>query len=977
MLAGAPSVAAQESVDPRAVVGAALRAVEGDSAAALRARWTARTASSADDRAAQLGLATLDRLSYDYTAADRRYASLYDDAAPGDRYAVYARLGAGQGLDTRGHLTQAGEQLGLARAAAARAGDRRAEAEALLALSFIRAQAQGVPVGFAALDTAERLLPAAALDGRAELLRRRAALFAIVGQADSAEALAWACRETARRAGEPRTEATCLRAQAYNLTAQGRNDSASVILRDAERLLSRARDRAGLAVTLMFATDPYLNTGQYGAAKATLERALVEARVAHDDNAIAAVHLGLGSLAIRFADYTSAETELRQAVRGFSERGDTNDAMNAVAFQAYLAAIGGDLARARERYAQVIAWNERIGSARAEFDARVQLAELELRARDYRAAGVALQGAKALARRTDQPRWLSELGYEEGRLALRTGELALAERRLAAYIGSRDRTERLQRHLARTQLAEVYAARGDARGAERELTAAGDELDQWRATLGDSGLRLLAFQASAGDHLSRDASVARVLATLVRAGRVEAAFALAERRRARELVERLTQADALQADGAPAASADRGGTMRRQRGITAAEARAALPDERTALIEYVAGVDGAPTTAFVLTRSTIRARVLAADSATASIDRFVALVENGADPRVPGRRLGRALLDGVLADVPARIDRLLIVADGPLHRVPFDALRLADDRHVVERYTVSLVPSAAVLAALRARPAPIAAKGRALGLLALGDPAFAHETVAGGEWAALVYRDAFDGSGGLPRLAAAGEEVRGVARYAAQPIIRVRDEASEAFLKRQPLEQFGVLHFATHALVDETTLARTALALAPGGGEDGFLSPADLAALRLDAGLVVLSACRTAGGVIVAGEGLQGLTAPLLEAGARSVVATQWRIGDRSTVQLVDDFYRAMAAGATVPEALRAAKLAAIRRGAAPRDWAAFTVVGDPGVRVPLRLPPRSGTWALWATGGLALGAAAWALGRGRRRRVAGAPCPV
>jgi CHAT domain-containing protein len=194
--------------------------------------------------------------------------------------------------------------------------------------------------------------------------------------------------------------------------------------------------------------------------------------------------------------------------------------------------------------------------------------------------------------------------------------------------------------------------------------------------------------------------------------------------------------------------------------------------------------------------------------------------------------------------------------------------------------------------------------------------------------------------------------VRDVARYAPSAVVRVRGDASEAFVKHTPLERFGVLHFATHALVDESTLARTALALSPGDGEDGFLSPADLAGLRLDADLVVLSACRTAGGVIVAGEGLQGLTAPLLEAGARSVVATQWRIGDRSTVQLVDEFYEAMAKGQPVAQALRTAKLAAIRRGAPPRDWAAFTVVGDPEARVKLSQPaPRPSLWWVAAAG--------------------------
>jgi hypothetical protein len=181
--------------DPRIVVRIALRAIEGDSAGPLRARWRTRLATRPDDRATALGLATLDRLSYDYDAADRRYEALATDSASTDRYGVYALIGEGQGLDTRGHLAKAGERLGRARAAAHRAGDRQAEGEALLAQSFIRAQAEGVAAGFAILDTVSRLLPASAQASRAELLRRRSALFAISGQGDSAAALSIACRE--------------------------------------------------------------------------------------------------------------------------------------------------------------------------------------------------------------------------------------------------------------------------------------------------------------------------------------------------------------------------------------------------------------------------------------------------------------------------------------------------------------------------------------------------------------------------------------------------------------------------------------------------------------------------------------------------------------------------------------------------------------------------------------------------------------
>ena len=105
---------------------------------------------------------------------------------------------------------------------------------------------------------------------------------------------------------------------------------------------------------------------------------------------------------------------------------------------------------------------------------------------------------------------------------------------------------------------------------------------------------------------------------------------------------------------------------------------------------------------------------------------------------------------------------------------------------------------------------------------------------------------------------------------------------------------------------------------------------------------------------MVAGEGMQGLTTPLIEAGARAVVATQWRIGDKSTVKLVEDFYSGLGHGLPVAEALREAKLAALHRGAPAAEWAAFTVVGDPLVRVRLREPaPR--VWPWLAAGGGAL----------------------
>ena len=132
---------------------------------------------------------------------------------------------------------------------------------------------------------------------------------------------------------------------------------------------------------------------------------------------------------------------------------------------------------------------------------------------------------------------------------------------------------------------------------------------------------------------------------------------------------------------------------------------------------------------------------------------------------------------------------------------------------------------------------------------------------------------------------------------------------------------------------------------------------------------MVLSACRTAGGVMVAGEGMQGLTAPLLEAGARAVVATQWRIGDQTTVGWWTISTPGLGRGLPVAEALREAKLAAIRRGAPAGEWAAFTVVGDPLIRVRLREPaPRLACLASWLVGALVLLLAGYFVVRRRGR---------
>jgi hypothetical protein len=146
-----------------------------------------------------------------------------------------------------------------------------------------------------------------------------------------------------------------------------------------------------------------------------------------------------------------------------------------------------------------------------------------------------------------------------------------------------------------------------------------------------------------------------------------------------------------------------------------------LPDDRIALLEYVAA-PGAPLTLFVIQRNRIGALVLPVDSLAENVGRFRALTESGGDASRVARALGAALIEPALSLIDSRVTRLVIVPDGPLHRLPFDALRLADGKYLLERYSTGFAPSASVLAGLWARR-PTAQEPTSVRMLALGDPA--------------------------------------------------------------------------------------------------------------------------------------------------------------------------------------------------------------------------------------------------------------
>ena len=333
----------------------------------------------------------------------------------------------------------------------------------------------------------------------------------------------------------------------------------------------------------------------------------------------------------------------------------------------------------------------------------------------------------------------------------------------------------------------------------------------------------------------------------------------------------------------------------------------------------------------------------------------------------PAAGLYRRLLEQPLRELPPGIQRLILVPDDALHQLPFAALRSGPKAPpLATRYELMEVPSATLWLSWKGRRpgvAPIPA-------LALADPPLPGadsgvQLVAARERAAVAVFASGIRLGPLPYARA---ESRSVVRdLGGGSVQRLGEDASEVFVKTTPLQQFGVLHFATHAVTDETNPDRSGVLLAPGAAnQDGLLQIREIVDLGLDGRVVVLSACSSNTGALLRGEGVMSLARAFFQAGAHTVVASLWRLRDDEAADLFDRFYRHLGKGLSVAAALRSAQRDMIAAGAPAAAWAGLVVLGDgdlvplPGGRKGIAVPG----W-VWVAGGLlALALVAFLLGR-------------
>ncbi len=296
----------------------------------------------------------------------------------------------------------------------------------------------------------------------------------------------------------------------------------------------------------------------------------------------------------------------------------------------------------------------------------------------------------------------------------------------------------------------------------------------------------------------------------------------------------------------------------------------------------------------------------------------------------PAVALYNALVRGAVDALPPGVTRLVVVPDGSLHHIPFAALRQAPEAAPLgSTYEIAVAPSATVWTRLTQRTSTAGAGT----VLALADPVLPDAQT---RTAAAQERDWSFEALDLGALAYSRLEGRTVvSRMGRDSRLLAGADATEAHL-RSLAPSVSIVHFATHALIDETRPERSALVLTGGsGGDDGLLQAREIAELQLDGRIVVLSACRSATGAVLAGEGVIGLSRSFFEAGARTVVGTLWPIRDDEAARFADLFYTALAEGQTVGAAMRSARRAAIAAGLPPSIWASYVVIGDDRIAAP------------------------------------------
>ncbi len=258
-------------------------------------------------------------------------------------------------------------------------------------------------------------------------------------------------------------------------------------------------------------------------------------------------------------------------------------------------------------------------------------------------------------------------------------------------------------------------------------------------------------------------------------------------------------------------------------------------------------------------------------------------------------------------------ERVIFIPHEALFFVPFPALQDKKGKYLIEKHTIVSAPAIQILELTHQQKKR--SQGLAKDILVVGNPTM--PTLEVGE-----------PPNQLEQLGDAEKEAKEIANLLQTQAIIGSKATKLDIVKKMPTAR--IIHIATHGILDDIKQLGVpgAIALAPSGNDNGFLTSPEIINLQLNAELVVLSACKTGRGDIT-GDGVIGLSRSLLSAGAASAIVSLWDVPDDTTKSLMIAFYKNLQINNDKAQALRQAMLDTMKKYPIPTDWAAFTLMGE------------------------------------------------
>jgi CHAT domain-containing protein/tetratricopeptide (TPR) repeat protein len=300
------------------------------------------------------------------------------------------------------------------------------------------------------------------------------------------------------------------------------------------------------------------------------------------------------------------------------------------------------------------------------------------------------------------------------------------------------------------------------------------------------------------------------------------------------------------------------------------------------------------------------------------------------------KRLHQLLINPIADLLPKKeTDKLIFIPQNSLFLVPFPALQDKDGKYLIEKHTILTSPSIQVLDLTRQQRQ----NGKQQSRTVPTGANFTSPLIVGNPTMPKVALKVGDKPQQLTSLPGAEKEAKAIASLLNSEALIGNNATKAAIVQRLP--QAGIIHFATHGLFDDIRGLDSAIALTPENPNslssslskedkrrDGLLTAEEIFDMKINADLVVLSACDTGRGRIT-GDGVIGLSRSLISAGTRSVIVSLWAVDDGSTAFLMTEFYQNLQQNLDKATALRNAMLTTKKKYSNPSQWAAFTVIGE------------------------------------------------